>query len=41
MLAVTMPKGIHANGKSNKDHPIFQHYILDDINAKNGQAGKQ
>lgn len=41
MLPVTMPKGVHANGEGDKDHPVFQGNILNDVDAKYGQAGKQ
>lgn len=41
MFPVAMPKGIHSNHKGDKDHRVFQQYILNDIDAKNRQAGKQ
>ena len=41
VLPVAMPKRIHANGKGNKDHPVFQGHILNDVDAEYRQAGKQ
>lgn len=38
MMPVSLPKGIHANSKSEEDHTVFKTRIADDVDAKQRQA---
>lgn len=40
MLSISMPKGIAAYTKSQKNHKIFKSNVINDIDTENRQCGK-